>query len=281
MHDHVVCVSFEQDSRRSSSASGIPPPRPGLTGPAGSRRSPGGRSVRPSTPASWPPPFERSCPRRSAPRASWYLPRAPWRSAPPSPAAGSNYPRTSDSRSDTDCFSDQPRTPPGPPRPLPVRPDCPSPADRPPTPPSWKCRTTSLPTSLTDEQSHRRPGPFAPPPPRPAETSPLLRTSPPAHPGSVLESPAVQPLETLPLTTRNGQAVPEQAFSRSMQKQQIRLTSPRCRTPPSQSADTRWAHPGALHKDPGCDVTSPSNDTSTANPATTPPGLRTVFLIPT
>jgi hypothetical protein len=52
-----------------------------------------------------------------------------------------------------------------------------------------------------------------------------------------------------------------------MREQQIGLTSPSCRTPPSQSAGTRWAHPGALHKRPGFDVTSPSNDTSPANPA--------------
>ena len=77
------------------------------------------------------------------------------------------------------------------------------------------------------------------------------------------------------------EAVPGQAFSRSMQKQQIRLTSPPCRTPPSQSADPRWAHPGALHRDPGFDVTFPSNDTFNSDPGNKPPGLRTVFLIPT
>src|ERR1019366_5087326 len=76
---------------------------------------------------------------------------------------------------------------------------------------------------------------------------------------------AVHPLETLPLTP-NIEVVPGQAFSRSVQEQQIGLTSPSCRTPPSQSAGTRWAHPEALHKRPGFDVTSPSNDTSTANP---------------
>jgi hypothetical protein len=40
-----------------------------------------------------------------------------------------------------------------------------------------------------------------------------------------------------------GAVVPGHAFPRSMQEQQIRLTSPTCRTPPGQSAGTRQALP--------------------------------------
>ena len=45
------------------------------------------------------------------------------------------------------------------------------------------------------------------------------------------------------------------AFSRSMQKQQTRLTSPLCRTLPGQSAGTHQAHPGTT----GVPVSMPSN----------------------
>src|SRR6185437_10173932 len=46
-------------------------------------------------------------------------------------------------------------------------------------------------------------------------------------------------------TTRR--AVSRHAFSRSTRKQQIRLASSTCRTPPGQSAGTRQTHPGTPH----------------------------------
>ena len=125
----------------------MPPPRPGPTVRAGTRRSLDGRSVRPSPPACGPPPSGRSCPRPSAHRARGSHRHATSVSPPPSPGAGSNCPNSSDSRSDTDCSSDRSRTPRASPHPHPVHPDWPSPADMPPTPPTWKSRTAFLTTS--------------------------------------------------------------------------------------------------------------------------------------
>src|SRR6266508_2190976 len=176
----------------------MPPPHQGPTCSAGSRSCWDGRSVRPPPPASALPPSGRSCPRYTAPPAAWCRRRAAWVSPPLSPGAGSSCPNSSDSRSGTDCSSDRPRTRRASPRPPPAHPDWPSPADRPPTPPTWRSQTAFLTTSacpssssrtlvwLTQRTPPQTTGPFAPPPPRPAGASPLLRTGPPAHPGSVL-----------------------------------------------------------------------------------------------
>src|SRR5674476_542224 len=76
----------------------------------------------------------------------------------------------------------------------------------------------------------------------------------------------------------SGTPVPGHAFPRSLREQQIRLTTPTCRTPPGQSTAIRRAPPKAVLIRLGFDVTYVSNDTSTAIPES---GLRTVFLIPT
>ena len=88
------------------------------------------------------------------------------------------------------------------------------------------------------------------------------------------------PLGTLPLPapTTSGTLVPGHAFPRSLREQQIRLTTPTCRTPPGQSTAIRRAPPKAVLIRLGFDVAYVSNDTSTAIPESR---LRTVFLIPT
>src|SRR4051812_26443737 len=48
---------------------------------------------------------------------------------------------------------------------------------------------------LTEQTNHGQSGPFAPPPPRPAGASSLLRTGPPTHSASVLNSSRVVRLE--------------------------------------------------------------------------------------
>jgi len=61
------------------------------------------------------------------------------------------------------------------------------------------------------------------------------------------------PLGTLPLAAPNqqGRAVPGHAFPRSLREQQIRLTTPTCRTPPGQSTAIRRAPPKAVLIRPG------------------------------
>src|ERR1019366_9802598 len=65
------------------------------------------------------------------------------------------------------------------------------------------------------------------------------------------------PLGTLPLAAPNHQrrAVPGHAFPRSLREQQIRLTTPTCRTPPGQSTAIRRAPPKALLIRLGFDAT--------------------------
>jgi hypothetical protein len=64
------------------------------------------------------------------------------------------------------------------------------------------------------------------------EASPLLRADPPARLASVLNASQLLLLGALPLAATA--AVSTRAFSRSVRKQQIRFTSPPCRTPPGQ-----------------------------------------------
>src|SRR6266508_1657377 len=236
----------------------MPPPRAGPTGSDGSRRNLDGRSVRPSLPASGPPPSARSCPRLSAPRACGSHRHATSVSAPPSPQAGSNYPNSSDSRSDTADSSDRSRTARGSPHPPPAHPDWPSPAGRPPTPPIWKSRTTFLTTSvrpcsssqtmaqLTARTTTDDPAPSLHPHRAQQELHRYYEPDRQRTPDRYSIPHGVHPLGTLPLAIRGEPrtAIPGHAFSRSMQERQIRLTSPTCRTPPGQSAGTRRADPG-------------------------------------
>src|ERR1035437_849938 len=85
------------------------------------------------------------------------------------------------------------------------------------------------------------------------------------------------PLGTLPLAapTTSGTPVPGHAFPRSLREQQIRLTTPTCRTPPGQSTAIRRAPPKAVLIRLGFDVTYVSNDTSTAVPK-----IRTAHRLP-
>jgi hypothetical protein len=85
------------------------------------------------------------------------------------------------------------------------------------------------------------------------------------------------PLGTLPLAapTTSGTPVPGHAFPRSLREQQIRLTTPTCRTPPGQSTAIRRAPPKAVLIRLGFDVTYVSNDTSTAIPK-----IRTAHRLP-
>src|SRR6266487_2784773 len=100
----------------------FPPPRPGQTAPAGTRRSPGGTSVPPPSPAGPRPRSARSCPRRWEHRESGCLRHAVSVFPPPAPGAGNSCPRTSGSRSYTDCSADPSRTPLPSSHPLPARP---------------------------------------------------------------------------------------------------------------------------------------------------------------
>ena len=74
--------------------------------------------------------------------------------------------------------------------------------------------------------------------------SSLLRTSPSAPHATRPKSPSAHPQKNVYRACR------ESAFSRSLQEQQIRLTSPPCRTPPGQSAHTRQTHPGTSRSAP-------------------------------
>ena len=109
-------------SRISNSVAGTPPLRPEVPVPAGGRRSPDGRSVRPSPLASWPGPFVRFCPLWSAHLAPGCLRHGDSESPHLSPEVGSSCRRTSCSRSGTACSSNRLRTPRASPRPHPVHP---------------------------------------------------------------------------------------------------------------------------------------------------------------
>jgi hypothetical protein len=264
-------------------------PHPAPTAPAGSRRSPDGRSVQPSPPAGGPPRSGRSCPRSWAPRGSSFRRRAAWGSPLPSPEAESSSLRTADSRSCTGCSSDPCRSPPASTRPRPVRPCWPSPADTPPTPPTWRSQTAFLVASacpcsssraaarLTERTSHDDPAPSLHPHRakqglhryyRPVRRRTPRRYSAPCGFG---------PLGTLPVTAQ-GTVVSGFAFPRSVQQQQTRITSPSCRTPSGQSAGTRQTHPGPLELAP---VLMPPIYITALQQRSPHRGLRTVFLIPT
>ena len=62
------------------------------------------------------------------------------------------------------------------------------------------------------------------------------------------ETPQFQPLGNS--LSPSSTAVSRRAFPRSMQKPQTGLTSPTCRTPPGQKADTRQTHPGLTYYTP-------------------------------
>src|SRR5882757_843187 len=116
----------------------MPRPRPEPTVAAGTRRNLDGRSVRPSPPACGPPPSGRPCPQSSVCQGFSSHCHGVSVSPRPSPAAESRTPTTADSRSGTDCPSDPRRTARESHRPPPALPDWPSPADRPPIPPTSK-----------------------------------------------------------------------------------------------------------------------------------------------
>src|SRR5262245_38395908 len=76
--------------------------------------------------------------------------------------------------------------------------------------------------------------------------SSLLRAGPPARLATVLDASQFLLLDALPLAAGHvPTAVSRHAFSPSVQKPQIRLASPSCRTPPGQQTGTRQAHPEA------------------------------------
>jgi hypothetical protein len=141
-------------SRTSYTAAGTPRPPPAPTCPAGSHRSRGETEAPPAAPSTSPPPSARPCRRSWAHQAPESRRHAAWGSQPPSPAAESKTPNSSDSRPGTDCPSGQPRTHPASAHPPPARPCWPSPAATPPKPstsgsqtasPSSRARSTSLP----------------------------------------------------------------------------------------------------------------------------------------
>ena len=110
-----------------------PPPRPAGPPGAGTRRSPGGISVPPLSPAGPPPRFALFCPRQWARREHEPLRHAVSVFPPPSPGVGSNSPKdTRFHRSYTDYPSDLSRIPRGAPHRLPACPYWPALLIRPP-----------------------------------------------------------------------------------------------------------------------------------------------------
>src|SRR6478672_4731417 len=135
----------------------MPRPRPEPTVAAGTRRNLDDRSVRPSPPAAGPPPSGRPCPQSSVCQGFSSHRHGVSVSPQPLPVAENRTPPTADSRSCTGCSSDPRRTPRWSPRPPPARPDWPSPADRPPIPPTSKYQTTYLTASARPCDSSRKP----------------------------------------------------------------------------------------------------------------------------
>src|ERR1700722_19155728 len=134
----------------------MPRPRLEPTVVAGTRRNLDERSVRPSPPACEPPPSGRPCPQSSVCQGFSSHRHGVSVSPQPSPEAESRTPMTSDSRSCTDCAADPRRTARGSPHPHPAHPGWPSPADRPPIPPTSKYQTTYLTTSARPRDSSRK-----------------------------------------------------------------------------------------------------------------------------
>jgi hypothetical protein len=207
MHPRTSRHRGRSASPSSGTVSGMPPPRPGPTSRAGTRRSPGGTPVPPPSPAGPRPRSARFCPRRWAPREFGYPIHAASVFPPLSPGAGNRSPKTSGSRSYTGCSSDRTRILRASAYPLPARPYWPSPSPRRPAPPTSRYRTAfpaasarpcsssrNLPVDQTNQPRMTRPLRS------PAITagSPLLRAGPPAHAAPVLSASRVMPLERAP-----------------------------------------------------------------------------------
>ena len=118
MHPRTSGCPDRSPSPSPSTAAGRQPPRPARSASGGTRKSPGGRAVRPFLPALRLPLSARSGRPRPAPPAFSCPSRVPSRSPPRAPAAGSMSPTTSDSRSCTGCPSDPSRSQRSTPRPL-------------------------------------------------------------------------------------------------------------------------------------------------------------------
>src|SRR3954451_12296039 len=134
----------------------MPPPRPAPTCPAGSRRSLDGRSVRPSPPVYVLPPSGRFCPRPWAPLILGPRHHEALVYPPPSPGAGNNCPRTSDSIPDTDYSSGPTRSPRSSSHPPLAHPCWLSLADRLPKPPTSRYQTACPVISVHSPSSSRR-----------------------------------------------------------------------------------------------------------------------------